>query len=123
MDNWHHTQLEIVILEMRVRIHTGNKLILIKYNYYLINKTMSVDSWYTGEFAITRGFMTLILLIIIWWFLFQCYNEIKKPCKTLHRYCCYKTAKIEPTPEAIITDDTVNSYAKEISLKNIIIIN
>lgn len=84
---------------------------------------MSLGSWYTGEFAIARGFITFILAIIVLWFLFQCHVEIKKLCKTIRKYCCYKTAKIEPIPEAIITVEPVNSYAKEISLKNIIIIH
>jgi|TARA_B110000467_G_C18030125_1_gene320286 hypothetical protein len=83
---------------------------------------MSGESWYTGEFAIARGFITLILAIIVLWFLIQCYIEIKTQCQMLHKYCCYKTATVVPIPEARITIDPVNAYAKDILLKNITII-
>ena len=83
----------------------------------------STQSWYHGEFAFARGLITFVLIIIIFWFLIQCAHNIQIIYKKLRKYCCYKTAKIEPIPEAITTIEPVNSYAKDISLQNITIIN
>ena len=80
------------------------------------------NSWFQGEYILGRIIITIIGILLTIWIFFLCFVEYRLRCYNLYNNCAYKTAKIVPIPEATITFEHTNSYAKEIPLNENIII-